>query len=183
MEEAQVRQQLYRTLRDYGYWPLRGRDASICPQCHTKIVPPIGRPDIIVLAPRGIGRVVEVKAVNMLKDKSFSFSSITPEQRKWLSTYALDGGLGYLAIGAINVRPMRLWVIDWDKWMDIEESVSDIQMSIPVTLDGKFKREMVDNNLSLELVAKSYELDRVKTSWRFPRTHSMVKDIIINEPN
>jgi len=179
MEESGVRQQLYSMLKDYGYWPLRGRDATACPKCHTQILPPIGRPDIIVLAPHGIGRVVEVKAVNMLKDKSFSFSSITPEQRRWLSTYAMDGGLGYLAIGAINVRPMRLWVIDWEYWCGIEVEVIQYQMSIPVTLDGKFKREIVDNHLSLELVAKSYELHRVKTTWRLPKGHSLGEDIVV----
>jgi len=180
MEESGVRQQLYKMLRQYGYWPLRGRDATICPKCHTKILPPIGRPDIVVLAPHGIGRVVEVKAVNMLKDKSFSFSEISPDQRQWLSSYAICGGLGYIAIGAVNVRPMRVWVIDWEHWLDIEKVVSMCQASIPITLIGKFKREVVANGFSLELMAKNYELLRVKSEWKVPPGHSLGKDIVIN---
>lgn len=164
MNEATVRGEVYTLLRKLGYWPTRGRDATSCPRCHAQILPPIGRPDLIVLHPAGRNRVVEVKVVNLGRRKSFAFSEVTPEQRRWLDAWAEGGGLGYLAIGTVDEKPRRLWIIDWLEWCRIEGEVLSLHKSIP--LGGK-------KTINMSTLCSPWELIRITGGWELPEGHSL----------
>lgn len=177
MKEDTVRREVYGVLRDAGYWPTRGRDAVTCPKCGTQVLPPIGRPDILVLAPRGVSRVLEVKAVNWARSKSFPFSEIRIEQRNWMNSWMDAGGTGYLAIGTVNVRPRRLWIVDWVAWLGIEEDVLEFQSSIPVDLSlGQFKKTLQKRNFDLSTLGEAYELRRRARAWHLPEGHSLLDE-------
>lgn len=175
MNEADFRQGAYRMLRKMGYWPLRGRDATICPRCHTSILPPIGRPDIIILAPQGFGRVLETKFVSN-RETSFPFSSISEEQRKWLCAWKDAGGLGYLGIG-VQTRPASFYIIDWGTWLAIEEMVSPVQASLPVSFDNGKGYSLILRQKGYDLVTLcgEYKLTRAGGEWQVPDTHSLLK--------
>jgi hypothetical protein len=121
--------------------------------------------------------VVEVKAVNLEKVKSFSFAEITPEQRRWLGAWAEGGGLGYLAIGTLGERPRRLWVIDWLEWLQIEERVSASQKSISV--DGGQRHISKEHNIGI--LCSPWELWRVAGGWEFPEGHTLSKIGVDND--
>lgn len=124
--EAQIRRKIYKAFKLGGYWPTRGRDATVCPRCGTRILPPIGRPDLLILHPVKPARVAEVKAV---RGTSFPFSEISPEQRSWLTAWTDAGGTAYLVIGKLVSRKYIVYVVPWKAWLDMEKS-SD-RLSIP----------------------------------------------------
>lgn len=132
MNEATLRREIYSALRRAGYWPTRGRDASACPKCGTLIVPPIGRPDLLVLHPTKTAFVIEVKAVNIERIKSFPLAELTDEQRRWMTAWADEGGMAYVAIGSLNVRPRRLFLVPWTSWTSMESKLDG--KSIPFDL-------------------------------------------------
>lgn len=175
MDESKFRQEAYRMLRLMGYWPIRGRDASVCPRCHSKILPPIGRPDIIVLAPHGINRVLETKFVND-KQTSFAFSEISTDQREWMTNWMNDGGIAYIGIG-VQTRPASFYIIDWGYWLQIEEQIVDIQASIPIDVSkGKsYRKEISSKKLDLVTLASRFKLNRVGGEWQAPPGHSLLK--------
>jgi len=177
MNEAGVRRDVYTILRGEGYWPTRGRDTIVCPRCGNQVHPPIGRPDILILAPRGVSRVVEVKAVNWNQSKSFPFGEIRPEQRSWLTEWTNAGGIGYLAIGTVSIRPRRLWIIDWTAWIGIEELLLEFQASIPIDLSlGRFKTNLRERDLDLSTLGVEYELERRARAWHLPEGHTLLDE-------
>jgi hypothetical protein len=117
---------------------------------------------------------VEVKAVNLEREKSFSFSSLHEKQRRWLMSWYEDGGQGYLAIGTVNERPRRLWIIDWAGWLFIEGVLSEHQMSIPVDVDsGRYLKVLKRMSLDLVNLGEKYQLYRQKGGWALPDGHSL----------
>lgn len=177
LNEASIRREVYSLLRGLGYWPTRGRDTIVCPVCGREIHPPIGRPDLLVLAPRGVTRVLEVKAVNWSRTKSFPFSDIKVEQRNWLNGWTDAGGIAYLAIGTVNVRPRRLWVVDWTAWLGIEENVLEFQESVPIDLEqGRFKKSLQNRKFDLSTLGKDYELERRARAWHLPGGHTLLDE-------
>ena len=176
MNEATIRREVYALVKELGYWPLRGRDATVCPNCHTKILPPIGRPDIIVLSPVGLSRVIEAKIVDMEEALSLPFSKITKEQNEWLDSYIGDGGIGYLAVGTIKERGRRLWIIDWDKFKQIRDTVLSLgSENIPIDISKMKKCLGTLKNAGADLVnlASEYELGREGGWWVLPQNHSL----------
>lgn len=159
-------------LRGMGYWPLRGRDTVVCPKCGNQLHPPIGRPDLIVLVPMGIGRVIEAKVVDISKAKSFAFSSIRDEQNSWLDAYMKVGGLGYLAIGTVGHRPRRLWIIDWEDW---RTRTSEIESeSIPV--DASYYERPGRASLTISNLFPEHELVKNASVWQFVSgDHSLLR--------
>jgi hypothetical protein len=106
------------------------RDASICPRCKAKVLPTADRPDLHVLNPIGLSFVIEAK---FARGTSFPFSEITPGQRTWLSMFTWDGGLAYIALGTDGIAPRRyLWIVPWDKWLEMEAIVRTVQASLPI---------------------------------------------------
>lgn len=176
MNEAGVRRELYTLLKEIGYWPTRGRDAIICPRCNTAILPPMGRPDLLVLSPKGRSRVLEVKAINTERTISFAFSQIEDDQRRWLNAWYDAGGLGYLGIGTYNERPRRLWLVDWEAWLQVEAKLSGIQQSIPIDSSISRTRKIVsEQHLDMVTLLADYELVRKTGGWDAPTSHSILK--------
>lgn len=163
MKENDIRHDLYKTLQKYGLWPIHGRDAIICQTCHRPVVSfEQGRPDLIVLNKTGPSIVIEVKAVNLERDKSLAFSHITPEQDRWLQAWTNEKpwGIGFLAVGTIEAK-RRLWVIPYMDWkVDVFEAA---------TLAGKKSVSME----TLERIMPQYMLKKVTGGWEFPDDHPM----------
>ena len=176
MKETDVRRKVFRMLRLLGYWPITQTDATICPRCRTKVKPPIGRPDILVLNPTGRTVVVEVKVLRR-NDASFPFDRITPEQHKWLDKWEADGGLGYVGLGAIRPHNSKdylehLWLVDWSRWKEVEGLVSPIQDSIPFVAGKGMRRELQDNHYDLVTMLGRWGLARDNGDWHLPERHS-----------
>jgi hypothetical protein len=81
--------------------------------------------------------VIEVKIVDLAKSKSFAFSQLEDDQRRWINAWVDQAhGLGYLAIGTINERSRRTWVIPWSMWIDLERRlIEQGHKNVPVALD------------------------------------------------
>lgn len=175
MKEADIRREVYHMLHtDLGLWPITQTDAVPCPKCHALSKPPIGRPDILVLNPTGRSAVIEVKALNLEQQKSFAFSNVTPEQRVWLDRWADDDGPGYLAIGTVGVRPRRLWIVDWIYWQEVEDSVGEIQNSLPYIAGKGFRKELQEMGQDMDRLLSNHELIRKAGGWVLPPDHSLL---------
>lgn len=176
MQEKKVRQEVYRLLRNLGYWPVRGRDTIVCKQCGSRMHPPIGRPDILVLAPLGKNSVVEVKVVNAEREKAFALDKIRPEQRAWMNAWDEDGGKGYLAIGTVNVRPRRLWVVPWSRWRYVEDVTTAMhRKSIPVDLETYSR--LPDSVLDIAETLEDYEMEWIEGQWWLPEEHELRRNV------
>jgi hypothetical protein len=178
MKEVDVRRKIFRMLRLMGYWPITQTDATICPRCKTKVKPPIGRPDILVLNPVGRTAVVEVKVLRR-NDASFSFDRISPEQRRWLDKWEADGGLGYIALGAIRPHKSKdylehLWLVDWYRWKEIEGLVSPIQNSIPLVAGKGMRRELQVHHYDLTTLLDSWQVQHSSKEWKLPAGHTVL---------
>lgn len=177
MKEADVRRKVYRLFRELGYWPITQTDATVCPKCGTRSVPPIGRPDILALHPRARPIVVEVKSLRRT-ETSFPFSRITPEQRQWLDRWQEAGGLGYLALGVLRCRGARtyldyLYLVDWAGWKEIEGLVSPIQASIPLEASKGTRRELQEWHFDILTLLNHWDLhNRMTGRWQLPVGHS-----------
>ncbi|MBD3309510.1 hypothetical protein GF348_24235 [candidate division KSB3 bacterium] len=170
MKEKDIRQEVYHLLHtEYDLWPITQMDLAICPRCHAKVKPPIGRPDILVLNPLGRTIVIEVKAI---RGGSFSFSDIRDEQRQWLDNWLEAGGFGYIAIGTLK-RPRRLWIVDWAVWRNAEKQIKPIQKSIPVVAGKGYNRELQDKNLDMSTLFVRHELEKIPYSWELPEDHTI----------
>ena len=189
MNEGDVRLEVYHSLQGYGYWPLHGRDAILCPRCGAKILPQVaGRPDLLVLDPIGKTLVCEVKAVNVEKALSFAFSLIEDDQRRWLNAWKDHQGQGYLALGTIGERPRRLWVVPWSEWITLEEQMklgSFTSIPVDLTLYKKVSKAIPSFSIC-DLFDGLYSLDWVTDTkvqgekftgshWEFPPNHEVVQ--------
>lgn len=137
--------------------------------------PPKGRPDILVLNTRGPSIVVEVKVLNLKRQKSFSFDNVTPEQFKWLSWWTADGGQGYLALGTVGVRPRRLWLVDWAWWRALADSVGEVQNSLPYVAGKGFSKVLQERGWDMDRLLEQYELERKTGGWVLPPGHSLLR--------
>ena len=177
MNEADVRRKIYRLLREVGYWPITQTDATICPKCNTRSVPPIGRPDILVLHPTEGCAVVEVKSLRRT-EKSFPFDRITDQQRKWLDRWEDDGGRGYLALGVLRPHGSKtyldyLYLVDWAYWKEIEGLVRPIQLSIPLIAGKGTRQELQAKHLDILTLLFTYSLHNAFFGqWCIPDSHS-----------
>lgn len=176
MKEADVRREVYHMLhKDLGLWPITQTDATPCPKCGTLSKPPIGRPDILVLNTRGVSAVIEVKTLNLLQRKSFAFNSVTPEQHAWLTLWAVDNGLGYLAIGTVGARPRRLWLVDWKCWQTVMRQVGGVQDSLPYIAGKGFRKELQELGWDMDRLLEQFELTRKIGGWVLPPGHSLLR--------
>lgn len=179
MNEANVRQEVYRLLRQLGYTPHRLKDAQICPVCHSKVLPPTGRPDILVNNVHGPGCYVEVKALNVARSKSFAFSEISPEQRCYLSRRTDDGFRCYIALGTVNaprkgsMTGRHLWIVDWNDWLAAETEVEKYQKSFPLMAGKGFNKSLQENQLDLIHLFTAFECSRQAGRWLLPEGHSL----------
>lgn len=137
--------------------------------------PPKGRPDILVLNTHGVSAVIEVKALNLLQQRSFAFNSVTPEQHKWLDWWAADLGLGYLAIGTVGIRPRRLWLVDWRCWQTVTRQVGEIQDSLPYIAGKGFRKELQELGWDMDRLLEQFELTRKTGGWVLPPDHSLLR--------
>lgn len=186
MREADVRREIYNSLQGYGYWPLHLRDAILCPRCGTRVLPKVaGRPDLLVLSPKIDSKVMEVKVVDLSKSKSFAFTQIEDDQRRWLNAWVDHGGLAYLGIGTINESPRRIWVIPWVLWRAREEVLEMLgftNMPVDLSLYKNIAKNRPESDLEQD---KQFQLIRVTGKkiegakfsgphWEFPEGHSII---------
>jgi hypothetical protein len=170
MDEKAIRQEAYHLAHhELHCYPITQTDAAICPRCHAKIKPPIGRPDIMVLNPWGPSYVIEMKAI---RGGSFAFSQLEEQQRKWLTNWMEYGGLGYLGVGTLE-RPRRFWLIDWDAWLRIEDLMGEVQKSLPVVAGKGYNRILQDNGWDFDHLCEPYELIRITGGWELQDEHSL----------
>lgn len=127
--------------------------------------PPIGRPDILVMNPRGRSCVCEVKVLPQ-NSKSFAFSRISEKQRKWLTSWQEDGGIGFIALGTLVPRKRRLWLVEWTAWRQLESLISPYQQSVPLVAGKGMRRELQDNHLDLDSLLREWELIKVNGGWK-----------------
>ncbi|NIV32718.1 MAG: hypothetical protein GWN58_25720 [Anaerolineae bacterium] len=176
MNEADVRRKVYRLLRELGYWPITQTDATVCPKCGTRSIPPIGRPDILVLHPTQRSVVVEVKSLRRT-ETSFPFKRVTPEQRQWLDRWEEAGGLGYLAVGVLRPHKTKtyldhLYLVDWTAWKEAEGLVSPIQGSIPLEAGKGTRRVLQEKHLDILNLLRHWALHSEDGRWQLPKGHS-----------
>lgn len=142
MKEADVRLKLHHALQFLQYWPKHDQDARkypvTCQRCHHvnwfTVTPEIkGLPDTNGRHPRFPSPLIEVKVVKS-DEQSFAFSSISSEQRKYLTSWAAEGGGAYICIGKIvpadtKEKIREILVIPWDSWIVCVEETHE--KSIP----------------------------------------------------
>lgn len=188
MEEKTVRQMIGRSLRQMGYWPITQTDATRtqCPRCKAWVTayPPKGRPDILVLHPRGASIVVECKVLKFKpgKSKSFAFNQIDDAQRRWLDRWLDDGGKGYICLGVIQDNPNKdellgAWLVDWADWRATEEKFEGIQASIPYTTAHTRTRYLIDNAMDMVTMFGPHALQRDGEQFILPGWHSAIPQI------
>ena len=170
MNERDVRQKLFRIARSVGYAPITQTDAARCPRCHSLVKPPIGRPDILLLHPHQASRVVEVKVMHS-GDTSFSFDNIDDAQRKWLNWWKDDmNGLGYIGLGVIRAHGKRdfldyLYLVDWERWKQVEDMVTPYQSSVPLKAGKGYKKELQEKNLDILSLFGDHRWMRENGEW------------------
>ena len=172
MNEGNVRNELYRMLRyRYGLWP-----------DHFPDIPGIkkqpGRPDLVVMNPFGPGFYMEVKVINVAKETAFKFNNISDGQRLWLSTWEearCDGS--WLGLGVIGTRPRKMYIIPWNTWLSIEESLTPFQSSLPYKAGPGYKVKLRTMGLDFRLLelfscikVKASERIEGESGWRIPPT-------------
>jgi hypothetical protein len=173
--EADVRRQLFRFIRvDLDEEPITQTDATRCPRCGALVKPPIGRPDILVSP----AFVVEVKTLRA-GETSFPFDRVEPEQRRWLSWFLDERNKpAFLGLGIIRKhgkieRLDHLYLIPWDKFLEVERKVCEHQSSIPLEAGPGYKRELQDSGLDILTQFKSFELTRRKGKWHLPKSSQL----------
>jgi hypothetical protein len=202
MDEADVRGEVYRTLRELGYWPITQTDAyapfdiagakrlmaaitkQVSPNTRgmvhalsalidkAQFKPPLGRPDILVLDPLGPSQVIEVKTLNLAQVKAFAFSRIETNQRRWLDSWQSAGGQGYLALGVIGIDKRPLWIVPWPVWKTTEELITPYQQSIPFSA-GKGYRTELQAGLDLLRLMGDYLCQKQGNHWTLPDGHAL----------
>ena len=168
MDEKEVRRQVSRGLRNYGYHPLTQDGA-------TRIKFDVGRPDSIVIHPLDRSVVVEYKVLYLEREKSFAFNGVNTGQRNWQERWYSDSGLGYIGLGIID-RPKRyqklidFFLIDWQYWMITEERCKEAgSSSIPYIWHN---RARVDLEITSEF--KAFRMYKSDGKWTLPPYHSAI---------
>ena len=152
MNEAIVRREIRNMLRyKYGLWPDHWPDIP-----GVKEQP--GRPDLVVMNPKGPGFYIEVKVLDYKREKSFPFSKIVDRQRRWLSTWEMVRPHGsYIAIGVINVPHRSTYLVPWQEWLQLEERVSEYAAYLPFCAEKGTLIAFQENKLDFGLL-KKYKL-------------------------
>jgi len=187
MRELEVRTRIRGMLWRLGYWPITQTDATKtkCDKCGNWVMayPPKGRPDILVLHPRGLNIVVEVKAI-FPDETSFQFSKINEDQRDWLDLWAKDKGHGYLGLGVITKTGSKdrldsIYLVDWKNWLEMEAKLRPIQASVPLDWERARFLAIKDGKLDIRRLLKSWKLTQDKKHrWVLPAGHTAHPTII-----
>jgi hypothetical protein len=169
MNESTIRRELYQMLRyRYNLWPDHFPDI--------KGVKEPGRPDLVVMNPKGPGYYVEVKALNVGKATAFPFSSIYASQKRWLDAWEeVCPGHAWLGIGVCGIKEREMYLLPWPAWWAIEEEVSIYQASLPYVVGDGYLTEMQELGLDFRLL-QLYRLERVpkkerltgESGWKLP---------------
>jgi len=167
MNEANIRREIYQMLRyRYGLWPDHWPDIA------GKKRP--GRPDLIIMNPRGPGFYIEVKHINLTRVRSFSFKSIGQSQRRWLSLWEEQRPNGsYLAIGVTGEMARDVFIVPWLLWLKIEETVKSAQSSLPYLADSTHRLVMRRNAYDFRMIDK-WSCRRIAKKNRLPKESGWV---------
>lgn len=181
MNELTVSLKVAHAFELMGYDANKVTDAIICPRCHRKIVPSRGRPDRAMIHPSARSCYIEVKTVRR-NETAFSFSEISDEQRATLNDWLGRGGACYLALGVIR-RPKRndrlewLYLVEWSKWVALENLVRPHQDSIPVKAGPGFSKELQKRNLDIETQLWPWSLGQRPGGWFLPQDHPAIEQL------
>lgn len=197
MKESVLRQEVGRLMRVAGWWDLATRDAMVCPRCHTKMLPPRGRPDSIYVSPNKFGCVIEFKMYDQPKGKqwdhvsAFGFSNIEPAQRIWMKVWdsyakadpytGIKKGGAYIGLGTRHGRtnsrnnPRMAWVVPWQRWLNMEEHLNGVgQSSLPLVARKGMNKRVQTNHLDALTLLSPWELRwETPNGWRFPDHHPL----------
>ena len=173
MNEVYVRQQVNRSLGEYGYYYLT--------QTVAKGSPFSGRPDAILLHPTKVSAVVEYKVLKLEQSKSFSFKEINSKQRKWQDRWMKLDGKGYIGLGIIYRREKTegleaVYLVDWYNWIEVESAVIPIQESIPYLYSKGMRKALQTDSITYD-IASQFEKFRMYKSdgkWKLPPYHSAI---------
>ena len=168
MNEAIVRREVRHMLRyRYGLWP-----------DHWPDIPGVkkpGRPDLVIMNPKGPGFYAEVKVLDYKREKSLSFSEINDSQRRWLSIWEEERKDGsFIVVGIINVSPRSTYFIPWLKWLQLEEKVSEYANYLPFCAEKGTLIALQENKLDFSLI-EEYKLLYEKGRWYLPE---LLEDIM-----
>lgn len=183
MNETYVRDRIRNMLKSYGYRIDVQTDTVVCYKCHTKIVPPRGKPDMTVVHPiTGQGFYIEVKVIRR-DETSFAFSRIENHQRRVLTA---GGKCSYLGLGEIGPtktgkgsRLLNIWLIPWTIWRAIEHRYTAFEhrVSIPryplSIMVARFAASRKEGLCHPKPLGKN-------PSWILPRKHSMFSGIEVD---
>lgn len=166
MNEATIRGEVFRSLWQWGMWPITTRDAVICPRCGAKILPEGSRPDIMVMSV-----AIEVKAF----DGRWNFKELRAGQRAYLDWFSSTGRPAFLALGTTKGRVgskdgRRLWCVPWERWKVIEGLLVQAgEKSIILHAADAHKLKIRNSCLDAATMLKDFEMgwagDR---TWTFP---------------
>lgn len=147
MNEGGVRRELYQALRyAYDLWPDHWPDIPGTKQP--------GRPDLVVMNPRGPGYYIECKVLDLGKATAFPFTAIEDSQRRWLDTWEeVRPGGAYLAVGTVGCTDRALYVIPWNSWLAVEEQLAPYQASLPFIAGKGYRIELQEQGLDFRLLA------------------------------
>ena len=169
MNETSVRQKVFRLLKKLDEIPITQTDANRCPNCGSMTKPPIGRPDIL-----GTPKfVIEVKVLSV-NETSFPFSKISDKQRKWLNFWSIKRRLpGFIALGVIRPHGSReylenLYLVPWENWLEVEDTLKVYQNSIPYEAGKGYKKELQEQSLDIVTLLSEYEVYRKNKEWVVP---------------
>ena len=173
MNEAYVRQQVNRSLGEYGYYYLT--------QTVAKGSPFSGGPDAILLHPTRVSAVVEYKVLKLEQRKSFAFNEINPRQRKWQDRWMKLDGKGYIGLGIIAKREkteglIAMYLVDWFHWLAIENRVTPIQESIPYIYSKGMRKALQIGNVTYDIASQFWGFRMYKSDgkWKLPPHHSAI---------
>jgi hypothetical protein len=126
-----------------------------------------------VLNPTGLTFVCEVKVLHA-GETSFAFGEIDGKQRRWLTRWAEDGGLGWIGLGVIRQHGQRqfldyLYLVPWHAWLEMEGRIDDIQSSIPLRAEKGYRTELQERNLDIINQLSAYQLERRDGKWIIPQ--------------
>ena len=173
MNEAYVRQQINRSLGEYGYYYLT--------QTVAKGSPFSGRPDAILLHPTRVSAVVEYKTLKLEQRKSFPFNEINPKQRKWQDRWMKLDGKGYIGLGIIDKTGkvdslLTAYLVDWYYWLEVENAVTPIQESIPYLYSKGMRKALQTDSVTYDIASQfdKFRMYRLDGKWRLPPFHSAI---------
>jgi hypothetical protein len=161
-------------------------DRRYCPICHNLIFRVDNQPFDGLGVIYGRAFAVEIKAAEL----AFRFADIEPHQRagliEWQHRHIAHAWLGLqMGTAPANARsgtPRRLWLIDWDWWMQFEAGIQQMgRLSLPYSTQTTNRIDMRTAGIGAVDSLGTWALEHIKGGWKMPETHPFYQKYI--QPN